>query len=122
MKLLSKKTVIARLRELATYVERRQRAHPTCGYDQETFTHECGAPACMIGHGHALFGPRKAGELENALRAVEPINTMFSPWSVFGATAKTQLFSGRGCGDAGSDWRTAVKFVRDWCDAYEAQA
>ena len=100
-----KKTVIRKMRELADYVERRHRSKPKSGYDQTLVTHDCGAPACMRGHGDVLFGDKGMDQLRRAVKRLDCF---------------TDIFGAHGCDDAQRNWRKAAKFVRDWCDEREA--
>lgn len=115
---MNKKAAIKMLRELAAYVERRQRAKPKAGYDQSSYIHQCGAPACLLGHSWAKNGMRRSDALEEYLRGV-PVVIGATYWFT---SARAELFSVSGCGNARTDWRKAVGFVRAWCDAHEAQA
>lgn len=95
MKTVSIKTGNRRLLRLADYVERRQRAKPKAGYNQRRVVHDCGAPACLLGHADALFH----GPVYLEFFAVE-------------AAESVELFHNNGCGNARTDWRKAVAYVR----------
>jgi hypothetical protein len=93
----------ANLLRLADYVERRQRARPRRRYDQRMYEHACGAPACLIGHGVAL------GQLDYWL-AREGARLVYAVTS----SEDRELFSQEGCNNAGTDWRKAVAYVREF--------
>lgn len=90
-----------RLLKLATYVERRQRAKPKKGYDQKFVSYACGAPACLLGHAERLFWRSTVAGATTSFFAL----TM-SEWGA--------LFGMNGCDNAGTDWRKAVAFVREF--------
>ena len=96
-----------RLLKLADYVERRQRAKPKAGYDQETLEHPCGAPACLLGHAHTCF----------------PLPG-YQAASFFGLSTDEVhlLFNYKGCNDARTNWRKAVRYVRDFVKRRQADA
>lgn len=110
--IIIKKVALRRLRDLADYVERRQRAKPAKGYVQREVLHDCGAPGCLIGHGRVVLGEARMTELARYVGTTPSQEGYVSAW--------WDLLSCRGCNDARTDWRKAVAYVRAWCNEHEA--
>lgn len=106
-----------RLLTLATYIARRQSHLKPNGakrYDQCELFHDCGTPACALGHAFVKFPAlyrhgRKACEFF-ALKGFRP------------AAEWIEIFGPHGCGDAKRDWRKAVKYIRDFVARRRAAA
>lgn len=98
------------LLRLADFVERRQRAAPKRGYMQELLKYGDGAPGCLLGHARTMTA---RGHLPRGLAALR--------FALTGAE-HSELFSWRGCSDAGSDWQQAVKYVCDFVARRRARA
>lgn len=87
-----------RLLKLANHIEQHA---PRLGFDQNDIYQECGAPGCLMGwNGHRLH--------RNAYGINE--NEMF----YLTAEEHWQLFDATGCANAGTDWKRAVAFVRQF--------
>jgi hypothetical protein len=97
------------LLRLADYIERRQRAKPRRKYNQLIMNYACGAPSCAVGHAQVLFGVSYYA---------------ISKGSLFALTADEYylLFDSYGCNNAGTDWRKAVKYIRDFVAARRASS
>lgn len=96
----------ARLLELADYVENQQLSIERHGfdatYDQRELFHDCGAPACLLGHAHTHFGPGK--EVTDSQMGCRFFKISLLEWD--------EIFSSEGCNNAKRDWRKAVAYVR----------
>jgi hypothetical protein len=84
----------AKLLRLADYVERRQRANPIRSYNQRFLEHGCGAPGCLLGHAIAAGMDTKGFTMD--------------------IKEERELFGTKGCNNAGTDWRKAVAYVREF--------
>ena len=73
------------------------------GYDQRQIVHSCGAPACLLGHAQKKWPDRAFvhGFDEEEFFAIN-------------GTDWFEIFSQEGCDNAGTDWRKAVAFVRQF--------
>lgn len=89
----------ANLLRLADYVEQRQSAMGRPSYDQRRL-YTSNGPGCLLGHKNAMYrGDR-----------------VFPGKEIYALTAseESDLFSFDGCDNAGTNWRKAVAYVREF--------
>lgn len=100
---------VRRLLRLARLIEKSHR------FTMGAFAHDCGSPACVAGHGVAMF---KLGKPSEAYDHAAELGELLTGYSRKNAGAQDQIYealfnSSHGAGGAGKSGRKAARYIRE---------